>query len=164
MYLLICMHRILNVRLLLFISRAFFKIFTSNMDTPSAWTCSISIWHNTITQIQRIMKVLTALHYVHVWFVWVFFYTVIPKWNKFIFSPSNHNVNVKKKSCIFLIIKKNKMLISLHSIWSRCCCWTFGSIYSLKSFGIWYNKLGTPMFELFRPFLFSAPLMLHQVG
>ena len=56
------------------------------------------------------------------------------------------------------------MYISIHSLCSMLCWCTFGSNYSLKSFWIWCHKLGTPIFGQFCPFLFAAPLKLHQVG
>ena len=56
------------------------------------------------------------------------------------------------------------MYISIHSLCSILCWCTFGSNYSLKSFWIWCHKLGTPIFGQFCPFLFGAPLKLHQVG
>ena len=56
------------------------------------------------------------------------------------------------------------MYISIHSLCSILCWCTFGSNYSLTSFWIWCHKLGTPIFGQFCPFLFAAPLKLHQVG
>ena len=56
------------------------------------------------------------------------------------------------------------MYISIHSLCSILCWCTFGSNYSLKYFWIWCHKLGTPIFGQFCPFLFAAPLKLHQVG
>ena len=56
------------------------------------------------------------------------------------------------------------MYISIHSLCSILCWCTFGSNYSPKSFWIWCHKLGTPIFGQFCPFLFAAPLKLHQVG
>ena len=61
-------------------------------------------------------------------------------------------------------ILRNHMYISIHSLCSILCWCTFGSNYSLKSFWIWCHKLGTPIFGQFCPFLFAAPLKLHQVG
>ena len=52
--------------------------------------------------------------------------------------------------------------VSIHSLFSILCWCTFGSNYSLKSF--WCHKLGTTIFGQFCPFLFAAPLKLHQVG
>ena len=56
------------------------------------------------------------------------------------------------------------MYISIHSLCSILCWCTFGSNYSIKAFWIWCHKHGTPIFGQFCPFLFAAPLKLHQVG
>jgi len=54
--------------------------------------------------------------------------------------------------------------IRIHSLCSILCWSTFDTNYSLKSFGVWCYKLGTPIFGQFLPFFFAGPLQLYLVG
>lgn len=57
-----------------------------------------------------------------------------------------------------------KIRISIRSLCLIFAWCTFGSNYSLKTFWIWSQKLGTPIFGQFCPFLFAAPIKLLQFG
>ena len=96
--------------------------------------------------VQCIRKVFTVLHFFHI----LLCYSLIPKWNKFIFflkilHRTPHNDNMKKVffKCLHIyIFFKIRNHREHHSLCSILCWCTFGSNYSLKSFWIWCHKLG----------------------
>ena len=86
---------------------------------------------------------------------------------------STHNTQLwQSKNCfleMFAKVLQNKngnitFYISIQIIYSVVCWSTFSSDYSLESFWVWRNKLGTPVFGEFLPFFSADPLKLCQVG
>ena len=58
----------------------------------------------------------------------------------------------------------NYIYTSIQTLYSVLCWSTFGSDYSLESFGVWRFKLGTSVFGEFLPLFSADSLRLCQVG